>query len=155
MHSNEALLHKLYAALSAHNHREMAACYQADATFNDIAFNLRDAREIHAMWHMISEGDIAVTVRAVDANDQTGHSEVIDDYTFSDTGRKVHNRITSTFRFRDGLIAEQRDECDPRQWADMALGGINGMVAGRIALLRRWKAAKKLRRFVDRHPEYQ
>jgi hypothetical protein len=77
---------------------------------------------------------------------------VIDEYTFSDTGRKVRNVIDSRFTFRDQLVAEHRDTCNPRQWADMAFGGFKGFVAGRIAPITRFKARRKLKRFVERHP---
>ena len=41
MHANEILLRRLFDALDRHDHAAMAACYQPDATFRDIAFDLR------------------------------------------------------------------------------------------------------------------
>jgi len=52
MHSNATLLHKLFTSLDNHDHKEMSACYHPDATFSDIAFNLKGRKQIHAMWHM-------------------------------------------------------------------------------------------------------
>jgi hypothetical protein len=60
----------------------------------------------------------------------------------------VRNVIDSRFRFADHLIIEQRDYCDPREWAAMAMGGVSGFVAGRVGPLRRFKARKKLQRFM-------
>jgi hypothetical protein len=43
-------------------------------------------------------------------------------YTFSLTGRKVHNRIAAAFTFRDGKFATHRDSFDLWRWSRMALG---------------------------------
>ena len=39
------------------------------------------------------------------------------------------NRVRSTFRFADGLIADQRDEFDLYRWTRQALGPV-GMLLG-------------------------
>jgi ketosteroid isomerase-like protein len=161
MHPNEALLHRLFTALDRHDHSTMASCYHSEATFRDIAFNLPEKRQIHSMWHMICEGDIRATFEVVAANDQEGHVKLVDTYTFGATkeppkaGRPVRNVIDSRFLFRDGLIAQHHDFCDSREWARMALGGTIGFLAGRIRLLRSWKAGLKIGAFVDKHPEYR
>jgi len=74
----------------------------------------------------------------------------VDEYTFSDTGRRVRNVIESRFKFKDHFVVEHRDTCDAREWAAMALGGVGGFLAGRIGLLRRWKAHRMLRTFVEK-----
>ena len=161
MHPNEALLHRLFNALNQHEHRTMASCYHSDATFRDIAFKLRDRKEIHSMWHMICEGDIRATFEVVHANDQEGRVKLVDTYTFGATreppkpGRPVRNVVDSRFLFQDGLIVQHRDFCDAREWARMALGGSIGFLAGRIRFLRSFKARKKLKGFVGQHPEYE
>lgn len=156
MHPNTELLKRLFTALNDHDHRAMAACYHPAATFHDIAFDLRPANRIHGMWHMVCEGsDITATVQSVDANDVEGRAQVVDEYTFRDTNRRVRNVIDSRFRFKDGLIIEQNDSCDERAWASMALGGVTGFLAGRIRPLRSWKANQKLKAVVDAHPEYR
>jgi ketosteroid isomerase-like protein len=120
---NAELLDRLYTALDRHDHREMASCYHSDATFRDIAFDLRGKRLIHSMWHMISDTDIRAKFHVLQADDDRGTVELVDDYTFTSTGHAVHNVIASHFRFRNGLIIEHHDLCDARVWADMALGG--------------------------------
>ena len=154
MHSNATLLHKLFTSLDNHDHKEMSACYHPDATFSDIAFNLKGRKQIHAMWHMISETDIRATFEVANTNDETGLVHLVDDYTFSDTGRAVHNVIESNFRFRHGLIIQHADSCDALKWARMAFGGLKGEIAGRCHFLRSRAASGKLRKFVSAHQEY-
>lgn len=152
MHPNAQLLTTLFQCLNTHDHQGMADCYHDHATFRDIAFTLNGKRQIHAMWDMACsvnkagvKSDIVENVQELTANDSTGHVVVIDDYTFRDTMRKVHNKITSTIEFRDGKIIKQTDDCDPVCWARQAIGGIRGFLAGRVSFIRRGKAMKKLK----------
>ena len=135
----------------------MASCYHPDATFHDIAFDLKRRARIHGMWHMICErSDVKATFEVVHADDVVGRVDLVDEYTFSDTGRPVRNVIDSRFRFQDGLIAEHTDHCDAGTWATMALGeGVIGFLAGRIRLVRSFKANMKLRKFTQAYPQYR
>src|ERR1017187_3335819 len=149
MHPNMTLLRRLYDSLNRRDSNVMAACYHPAATFHDIAFDLKGKEQIHAMWRMICSGDVLATFNVVHADDHHGVVKLVDEYTFSETGRRVRNPIESRFRFRDGLIIEQRDSCDPRAWAAMAVGGLTGFLAGRFRFLRSWKARSMLRRFIN------
>jgi hypothetical protein len=155
MHPNSEVLTRLFTALQQHNHQSMANCYDEDATFTDIAFEINGKKRIQAMWHMICEGDIRAKFDIVEVDDRSAVVKVVDDYTFRSTGRKVHNVIESRFRFRKGSIVDQQDACDAREWAGMALGGVSGFLAGRLTFLRRAKARKTLEAFMAKHPEYR
>lgn len=148
MHPHVLLLQRLFTALNRHDASGMADCYHPRATFRDIAFQLEGRDQIHGMWRMICAGDIHATFEVLFADDERGRVRLIDEYTFSDTGRKVRNVIDSQFRFADHAVVEQRDACDARAWASMAIGGISGFVAGRVGLLRRIKARRKLKKFL-------
>ena len=64
------------------------------------------------------------------------------------------NRIESRFVFKGGRIVRHNDHCDPRSWANQALGnGPRGRLAGRSRLLRSVLARVKLALWVLRHPE--
>jgi ketosteroid isomerase-like protein len=149
MHTNEKLLHQLYDSLNRHDYQAMANCYHPAATFHDIAFHLNGKDQIRAMWQMICTGDIRSTFEVVRADDTAGVVKLIDEYTFTDTGRRVRNPIVSRFRFRDGLIIDHRDSCDARAWAAAAVGGIGGFLAGRFRFLRARKAWSKLQPFLQ------
>ena len=153
MHPNEQLLTKLFQCLNAHDHKGMADCYHENATFKDIAFKLDNKKQIHAMWNMICSpnkdrvpSDIKATVQELTANDSTGRAAVVEDYTYRDNGNEVHNKITSKFEFRDGLIFKQEDDCDPVHWASQAFGGVLGFIPGRVEFIRRYLAMNKLKK---------
>jgi hypothetical protein len=151
MHPHTLLLERLFSALNRKDHRAMAACYHPKATFDDIAFALRGRETIHDMWRMICAGDIKATFSVVHADDRSGQVSLVDDYTFSETGRHVKNVIDSRFTFQDQLVLTHADSCDPVAWATMAMGGVTGFVAGRVGPLRRFKARRKLAKFVEEH----
>lgn len=162
MHPNKALLEQLFAALNRHDHVTMAACYDPDATFRDIAFVLPKMQSIQAMWHMICDTDIRADVKFVEANDTEGRAHIIDIYTYKKkhadpTGNPVTNDIDCRFQFREGRIIKHEDFCDPRAWANMAFkdNGVLRFLAGRSGCVRRFGARSKLKEFVKDHEQYR
>lgn len=131
MHDNESLLHRFYEAFAARDHATMAACYAHDAVFSDPVFTHLEGKRIGAMWQMLCERgtDLRLEHSGVAADDTLGRAHWDAWYTFSATGRKVHNRIDATFVFRDGLIAEHRDVFGLYRWTRMALGPV-GVLLG-------------------------
>ena len=150
-HPNAVLVRRLFTSLQGRDPDAMADCYAPSATFRDIAFDLHDRSEVHAMWRMIcTTTAVRVTIERIEADDRAGRARIIDDYTFSETQRRVINPIESRFRFENGRIVEHRDECDARRWAAQAFGGVKGWLAGRVRLLRARAAARKLRPYLAR-----
>lgn len=154
---NARLLEKLFQALQSKNHATIADCYHQDASFIDIAFDLRGKKQIHAMWHMICDTDIKLTYNVENADERSGTARWEADYTFDDKGtkRKVHNELKSSFEFKEGLIIKHTDDCDTRKWAVQALGPVKGLAAWLLPPMRRKTAEAKLQGFIGRHPEYR
>jgi ketosteroid isomerase-like protein len=102
----------------------MAACYTADASFSDPVFRDLKGDEPGAMWRMLTgrADDLSVELVEHDADDETGTAHWLASYTFTQTGRHVDNDVRASFRFRDGLIAEHRDQFGFHRWARQALG---------------------------------
>ena len=154
MHPNAQLIHDFYAAFDAHDAVRMAACYAEDVTFSDPVFPRLRGDQARAMWRMLCERgqDLRVVVSRVEAGDTTGSAHWDADYTFSATGRPVHNRIDARFAFRDGRIVEHTDAFDLWRWAGMALG-LKGRLLGWLppvqAAIRR-QADASLRAFMKR-----
>lgn len=150
MHSNVALLERFYTAFSKRDWATMAACYHPQVHFSDEAFDLHGA-DAGMMWRMLCTNgrDLTLTWRDVSADDAAGRAHWEATYTFSATGRKVHNRIDAEFRFVDGLIARHVDRFDFWRWSRAALGPA-GLLLGWTPFLRhkvRVTAAKSLATF--------
>jgi ketosteroid isomerase-like protein len=124
------LIHRLYAALGKRDAEAMAACYTDDAYFRDPVFELPNAG-VRDMWRMLAARgkDLAVEVSGVSSDGATGKAHWDASYTFSQTGRKVLNRIDAAFKFRDGLICHHIDTFDLWRWSRQALG-VPGVLLG-------------------------
>ena len=124
VHPNATVIQRLYEALDAQDGETMASLYTDDAVFEDPAFGELHGPEVGAMWRMLCEQatDLSATASDVQADDSSGSASWVATYTFSQTGRSVENRVTASFRFRDGKIAEHRDSFSMSTWARQALG---------------------------------
>lgn len=123
-HENDGLIRRLYAAFARRDGDEMAACYAPGAHFSDPVFtDLRDG-EPGAMWRMLTAAstDLKLELLEHEADDDSGSARWLAHYTFSQTGRHVDNDVRASFRFRDGLIVEHRDDFGFYSWARQALG---------------------------------
>lgn len=150
--TNAALVERFYTAFGRRDHAEMARCYAPDARFSDPAFGELRGPEVPAMWRMLCERgeDLEISFRDVEAAGDRGSAHWDADYTFSTTGRKVHNEIDASFRFRDGLIAKHDDSFSLWRWSRQALGPI-GLVLGWSPIVRskvNGQARENLRAFM-------
>lgn len=151
MHPNAALIERFYAAFAARDAAGMAACYHPDVVFTDPAFGELRGPRAGAMWAMLVERgkDLQVTWRDVHADDSSGRAHWDARYTFSQTGRRVHNRIDAEFAFRDGLIVRHTDRFDFWAWARQALGPA-GLLLGWTPLIRN-KVRSTARRGLEKY----
>ncbi len=122
---------RFYTAFAQRDWSTMGACYADDARFSDPVFPDLDATEVRAMWKMLltSGTDLRVTFKMLEETAERGVCEWEAFYTFSRTGRKVHNVIRSELQLRDGLIVAQRDHFDFWRWSRQALG-VSGLLLG-------------------------
>lgn len=153
MHPNEKLINRLYDAFDKKDYRTMQECYHPEAVFSDPVFQHLSATEVRAMWHMliVSASDLKIRFNRVKADDGAGTCRWEAWYTFSGTGRPVHNMIAAQFTFRDGKILRHDDTFDFWRWSRMALGSA-GMLLGWTPYLRkkvRTKARKRLALFME------
>jgi ketosteroid isomerase-like protein len=123
-HPNAQVIEQLYAALDAKDGETMASLYTGDAVFHDPAFGELHGPEVGAMWRMLCEqaADLSVKASDVKASNVAGSASWVAHYTFSQTGRKVENRVTAAFKFHEGKISEHRDSFSMLRWARQALG---------------------------------
>ncbi|MBF8151079.1 nuclear transport factor 2 family protein [Winogradskyella sp. F6397] len=129
----ENIIKTFYTALNNCDGPTMASCYHDAIVFEDPAFGILKGERAKAMWLMLCESqnetNFNVEFSNVNANDNSGSAHWEAHYTFSKTGRKVHNKIDAKFEFKDGLIIKHTDEFDLHKWAKQALG-IKGIFFG-------------------------
>ena len=137
MSDHTDLVNRFYSAFQNRDAAAMAALYHPEAQFQDEVFILK-GEDIGHMWSMLCERgkDMTLTFTNVEScapEQVTCHWEPI--YTFSATGRKVHNKVDTTMVFKDGKIWQQRDVFSFWRWASQALG-VPGMLLGWTPLLK-------------------
>jgi ketosteroid isomerase-like protein len=122
--ANRELIRRFYEAFDRHDGEAMASCYAPDARFRDPAFGELRGDQVGSMWRMLTSRaeDLDVELVEHDADERTGTAHWLADYTFTQTGRRVHNDIRATFAFDGGLIADHVDEFNLGRWARQALG---------------------------------
>lgn len=151
---NEELLTRFYEAFSKRDGEGMAACYHDDATFSDPVFPNLDAAGVRGMWKMLTHRgkDLKVEASAISANDDTGSAHWEAWYTFSQTGRKVHNIIEARFEFKDGLILRHEDTFDLYRWTKHAMGFAGTLLGwGPLQIVIRKSAGKELTKYLAKH----
>lgn len=153
MHANEELLQRFYSAFQKGDGEIMAACYDPDGHFSDPVFTDLSGKQAGAMWQMLCgrAKDLEVEFSDISADDDSGRAHWEAHYTFTATGRKVHNRIDASFEFRDGKIVEHRDVFDFWAWSRMALG-VPGLLLGWTPVIR-GKVQRTARRQLDAYME--
>ena len=111
------------------------------------------------MWHMLLEAstDLQITFSDLVATEKTGSCRLDAHYTYSRTGRKVHNKIKAQFEFSNNLIIRHLDYFDLWKWSSMALGTA-GLLFGWTPFMQhkiRTMAKKNLDNFIAKNPSYQ
>ncbi len=135
MHPNAQAIQTFYTCFQSLDDAGMKKCYHPEVEFSDPVFPALRGNEVGSMWAMLignlknSEGDWRCEVNNIHANETEGSCRWGAHYTFSGTGRPVHNNIDAQFQFRDGLIVRHSDSFDFYLWARMAFG-LKGMLMG-------------------------
>jgi ketosteroid isomerase-like protein len=154
MNNNEKLIDQFYTAFQNKDYVTMQELYHSDASFSDPVFTSLNSAQVKAMWEMlITAGkDLTISFKDIKADDKSGTCHWDAWYTFSRTGRKVHNSIDASFEFKDGRILNHRDVFNFWRWARQALGPA-GLVLGWTSAVKnkvRDTARKSLEKFMKK-----
>ena len=129
----KATIDTFYAAFQNQDAETMVACYHKDIQFEDPAFGVLKGERACDMWRMLitsqkgKDFNVSFSDTAFDGEKGTAHWEAI--YTFSKTGRKVHNKINATMEFKEGKIIKHIDDFNLHSWAKQAMG-LKGWLLG-------------------------
>lgn len=128
--SSKEVVTTFYNAFKAKDYKTMASLYAINAIFNDEVFQNLTGFEVGKMWEMLvkSGKDMTVDYEVLDTGKNTAKVRWIANYTFSKTGRKVRNVVTSRFEIEDGKIITQTDTFSFSKWSKQALGFVPWLI---------------------------
>jgi hypothetical protein len=143
----------LYKAFQKLDYTSMQEVYHDEAVFFDPVFEDLNAAEARAMWEMLCKNARGFSLEYSDikSDDEYGTCTWVATYTFSQTGRKVVNKVKAYFKFHENKIVEHTDDFDLWKWSRQALG-LPGWFFGWSNFLQkkiREKAQDKLARFMQ------
>jgi ketosteroid isomerase-like protein len=124
------LIGKFYACFGRKDAEGMRACYHPDVVFSDPVFGELRGAQAGEMWAMLCSRakDLRIEASGISADAAKGKAHWDAYYTFTHTGRHVHNAIDAAFSFRDGLIARHDDRFDLYRWSRQAFGPVGALI---------------------------
>lgn len=115
---------QFYSSFSNGDIETMLSCYHDEITFEDPAFGTLNGERAKAMWQMLlsrkEESDFSLSF-TIDPNSDDKANWVAQ-YNYGSKKRKVVNRVSARFKFKDGKIIQHVDSFDLWKWTQQALG---------------------------------
>ncbi|MDY8138739.1 nuclear transport factor 2 family protein [Aquimarina sp. 2201CG5-10] len=126
------LIETFYTAFNNQDAETMISCYHDDVVFEDPGFGKLHGERAKKMWQMLCKNaqNLKIEYTNVEANNQKGSVHWEAKYTFSKTGRAVHNKIDAQFEFKDGKIIKHTDHFNLHRWASQAIGWKGKLLGG-------------------------
>jgi len=120
------LVETFYSAFKNLDAETMVNCYHDEVVFEDLAFGILKGVQAKNMWRMLCESqkgkDFKIIYSNIEADNLKGKAHWEAFYTFSKTGRKVHNVIDAQFEFKEGKIIKHTDTFNLYKWSKQAFG---------------------------------
>lgn len=126
------IISNFYSAFQQKDAEKMVSFYHPDIEFTDPAFGTIHGERAKNMWRMLIKNgsDLMINFEIISADAEKGKASWEAHYTFSKTGRKVHNEVEAYFLFKDGLIIKHVDDFNRKNWAKQALGFKGWLIGG-------------------------
>ena len=149
-----SLATKFYDAFVKGDANKMSSLYAPNATFSDAVFVGLTGIEAGAMWQMLCarSKDLKISYEILDCTEETAKIRWQAYYTFTKTGRFVHNTVDATIGAASGKIVVHVDKFSFWKWSRQALGPI-GFLLGWSSILKnkvRQDAMISLRNFIKK-----
>lgn len=121
---SQSIASQFYDAFSRRDGEAMAALYTPETVFSDPVFPHLHGEQSKNMWRMLcsTSKDLRISYEVVSENDLKAVVKWDAFYTFSKTGRSVHNRVIANLTLRNGRIVAHRDDFSFWRWSRQALG---------------------------------
>lgn len=134
----EEVIKAFYNAFENKDAKTMVAYYHENIRFTNPVFGTQKGDRAKNMWRMVCKNAKKLSVKSseivMEADKGRVHWEA--QYLFSQTERKVHNKIDAQFKFKEGKIVEHIDVFNLHSWARQALG-FKGFLIGDTSFFKR------------------
>ncbi|CAA0143674.1 nuclear transport factor 2 family protein [Tenacibaculum maritimum] len=128
---NKELIQKFYTSFSNGNIKDMTDCYHKDITFQDPVFGKLKGQRAIKMWEMLlsqKKDSTKVTFSDIKVDTKNGKANWVAEYLYSETNRKVVNKVSAAFTFKEGKIATHTDSFDLWKWTKQAMGPVGYLI---------------------------
>ncbi|WP_299229365.1 nuclear transport factor 2 family protein [uncultured Psychroserpens sp.] len=146
------VIETFYEAFNNLDAETMVSCYHDDIIFEDPAFGTLHGERAKNMWRMLCESqkgkDFKIEYSNITISATEGSASWEAFYTFSKTGRKVHNSIEAHFELKNDKIIRHVDKFNLHKWSKQALG-LKGFVLGKTIYFRN-KLKTQTNRLLDK-----
>lgn len=135
---SKELIQEFYNSFAAGDAKGMIVCYHEDILFNDPAFGTLQGDRAKAMWEMLlskKDAKPSIAYEILEVEDKSAKVFWTARYTYGPKKRKVVNRVTANFEFKDGKIIKHSDDFDLWTWSKQALGA-SGYLLGWTSFMR-------------------
>ncbi|UMB54315.1 nuclear transport factor 2 family protein [Lutibacter sp. A64] len=125
--NNKELIEKFYTSFSNGNASGMTECYHKGIQFQDPVFGKLKGDEAFKMWEMLLSKKSATTkisFSGIKTSENKGSVNWVANYVYGKNKRKVTNKVSANFKFKDGKIIEHIDTFNVWKWSKQALGTV-------------------------------
>jgi ketosteroid isomerase-like protein len=135
----ENIIEQFYDAFQNLDAEKMISLYHPEIVFEDPAFGKLKGKRAENMWRMLccsqkgKDFRISYNISHYDHKNAKANWEAF--YTFSKTGRKVHNKISASFVMKEGLIIKHLEDFNLYSWSKQALG-LKGFLLGNTSFFK-------------------
>lgn len=132
-----ALANEFYKAFQKRDAESMVRCYSEAVEFSDPVFPSLKGQDAGDMWRMLCKNGKDLRVEYTILGEEQERVRVRWDayYTFSKSGRSVHNSIVATMTIQSGKIVRHIDDFSFWRWSKQAIGPA-GLVLGWSPILK-------------------
>ena len=148
------LIKKFYTSFSDGNSKEMVECYHENIVFQDPVFGTLKGERAIKMWEMLlskKKDDTKISFDNIQTSVKNGKANWVAEYVYGQNNRKVINRVSTDFKFKEGKIIEHIDTFDLWKWTRQAMG-ILGYLIGWTPFMKskiQKTTNKKLDKFIE------
>lgn len=122
---HKEIINKFYTSFTEGNSEGMVKFYHKDIVFQDPVFGRLEGDKAFKMWEMLlskKKDDTKISFDNIQASSEKAQANWVAEYYYGESKRKVINKVSANFKFKDGKIIEHIDTFDLWKWTQQALG---------------------------------